>query len=364
MVYMNSSSSLFLHLLPEASEPLHEQIGRQLRALVARGELDDGARLPPVRQLAREYRIPPSAVGAAYSRLIEEGLLRGDPSSEVVVCSVPPERRRELVETLQIEQLVAHELGRRELELARDVQRRLLPPSSVSGAGWQVAARCQPARVVAGDFYDVLRRTDGSVDLVVADVAGKGIGASLIMASVKAMLPFVTAEGDAADALIELNRRLAPDLGRGEFVALVLARYRPAERKVEIANAGAPDPYVIGGGDPAWPVSVPGPRLPLGVRDDVGYVARLIDLEEEKSLVMFSDGLPEARSATGEPIGYSALENLLARLPPSAPEAWLDELFERLMGRTEGLPDDDWTAALLVPGGRDAKEAGEVGGAQ
>ena len=75
----------------------------------------------------------------------------------------------------------------------------------VSGPGWDVAARCLPARVVAGDFYDILRHTNGTVDVVVADVAGKGFAASLIMASVKAMLPFVTAEDGVAESLAQLN---------------------------------------------------------------------------------------------------------------------------------------------------------------
>ncbi len=180
-----------------------------------------------------------------------------DSGDDVRVSSLDPERRRDLVERLQLDRLVAQELGRRELEMARDVQRRLLPPSELAGPGWEVAARCVPARVVAGDFYDVLRHQDGSVDVVVADVAGKGFAASLIMASVKAMLPFVTAEGSVADSLANLNQRLALELGRGEFVALTLARYRPPANSVEIANAGAPDPYLIRPGELPQPFRCP-----------------------------------------------------------------------------------------------------------
>ena len=143
----------------------------------------------------------PSTVEAAYELLIADGLLAGVPTDDVKVAELGPERRRDMVEHLQLEKLVAQELGRRELEMARDVQRRLLPPSEVAGPGWEVAARCLPARVVAGDFYDILRHPDGSVDVVVADVAGKGFAASLIMASMKAMLPFVTADGGVADPL-------------------------------------------------------------------------------------------------------------------------------------------------------------------
>jgi sigma-B regulation protein RsbU (phosphoserine phosphatase) len=204
--------------------------------------------------------------------------------------------------------------------------------------------------VVAGDFYDVLRRADGSVDVVVADVAGKGFAASLIMASVKAMLPFVTAEGGVAESLADLNRRLALELGRGEFVALTLARYRPAERLVEIANAGAPDPYLVRPGQPPQPLSVPGPRLPLGARPEVAYASRTVEVADDGRLLLLTDGLPEARDAAGEPLGYQALESMLGQGPSAgSPSSWLSSLFDDVQKRTGRVPEDDWTAAMLVP---------------
>ena len=167
---MNSNAlPLLLHLAPEDPEPLREQITRQLRDRIVRGEISVGELLPGHRQLARQHRVAPSTVVAAYQDLVREGLLVGFPEDEVKVAEVEPDRRRDMVERLQLDHLVAQELGRRELEMARDVQRRLLPPPELSGPGWEVAARCQPARVVAGDFFDVLRRSDGSVDVVVAD---------------------------------------------------------------------------------------------------------------------------------------------------------------------------------------------------
>lgn len=345
---MSTPAYLLLHLAPEDREPLREQIARQLRDRIVRGELEPGQVLPGHRRLGRQHRVAPSTVEAAYGLLIDEGLLTGLAGDAVEVAVLGAERRREMVERLQLEELVAKELGQRELEMARDMQRRLLPPSEVSGAGWEVAARCLPARVVAGDFYDVLRRTDGRVDVVVADVAGKGFAAALIMASVKAMLPFVTAEGGVAEALAELNRRLAPELGRGEFVALALARYHPSERRIELANAGAPDPYLVRPGKPPEPLSVPGPRLPLGVRPEVAYASRAVTVAAGESLFLMTDGLPEARGADGDPLGYQALESML-RQEPAVPSSWLARLFDRVQRRTGRLPEDDWTAAMLVP---------------
>ncbi len=327
-----------------------EQIVRQLRDRIVRGELSAGEPLPGHRQLARQYRVAPSTVEAAYELLAAEELLTGAPADEVRVATLDPERRRDLVERLQLEELVAQELGRRELEMARDMQRRLLPPSEVAGPGWEVAARCLPARVVAGDFYDVLRHADGSVDVIVADVAGKGFAASLLMASVKAMLPFVTAEAGVAESLANLNRRLAPEFGRGEFVALALARYHPSERLVELSNAGAPDPYLVRPGQTPRPLSVPGPRLPLGVRPEVAYASCKAEVADDEGLLLLTDGLPEARDAAGEPLGYQALESMLSQEPwTGAPASWLTGLFDKVQQRTSRVPEDDWTAAILVP---------------
>ena len=118
---MNSNAHpLLLHLAPGDPEPVREQIARQLRDRIARGELAAGEPLPGHRQLARQHRIAPSTVEAAYELLLADGLLTGVAENNVMVATLDPERRREFVERLQLEKLVAQELGRRELEMARD----------------------------------------------------------------------------------------------------------------------------------------------------------------------------------------------------------------------------------------------------
>ncbi len=164
------------------------------------------------------------------------------------------------------------------------------------------------------------------------------------------MLPFVTSEGTVAESLTELNRRLVPELGRGEFVALTLVRYRPADRSVELANAGAPDPYLVRADRAPQPLSAPGPRLPLGIRSEVTYSSRRIEIGDDDRLLLITDGLPEARDSEGEPLGYQALESMLSDEPlTGTPSSWLTGLFERVQLRTGRLPEDDWTAAMLVP---------------
>ncbi len=238
------------------------------------------------------------------------------------------------------------ELAAQELELARSIQRRLLPPPELDGDGFRVAARNLPAQFVAGDFYDTFALPDGSLALVVADVAGKGVGASLIMASVKAMLPLIAARNSVTETLRLINAKLVDELAPREFVALCLARYEPAAGRVEIANAGLPDPYCLRGGGRSEAVEVPGERLPLGALRTTTYQSRVVALGPGDGLLLLTDGLPEAPTEGGEPLGYAAMEALFDHSAHS-PRAWLDQLLERHEERTaEGL-QDDLTALLL-----------------
>lgn len=240
------------------------------------------------------------------------------------------------------------EFAERELQLARELQSRLLPPAEVAGEGYRVAARNLAARVVAGDFYDVFRLADGAVGLTVADVAGKGMAASLIMASAKARLPLLAADRPAEETLRELNRVLAAELSAREFVALVFARYEPSLGVLTLANAGLPDPYLLRRDEPPRPLAVPGPRLPLGVRREVPYEALQISLQPGDRLLMFTDGLAEAPTSAGEPLGYAALAGLMQLDGGAAPLlAWLDDVLERVRARTGAVLEDDWTALVL-----------------
>jgi hypothetical protein len=242
------------------------------------------------------------------------------------------------------------EFAEKELQLARELQGRLLPPPEIAGEGYRVAARNLAARLVAGDFYDTFLLPDGVVGVVVGDVAGKGMTAALIMASVKAMLPLVAAGHSAAETLRELNRRLAAELPEREFVALAYVRFDPAGGQLELANAGLPDPYLLVPGKPPAPLVVPGPRLPLGVRREVDYRTLALRLDPGDRLLLLSDGLPEAPTAGGEPLGYPALASLVAAAADGGGEtllAWIDTLLARVRAATQPTLEDDWTALLL-----------------
>jgi len=246
-----------------------------------------------------------------------------------------------------IEELKAKEYAERELETAAAIQRRLLPPDDLRVDGLRIAARHLPARYVAGDFYDVFRTVDGRIAVAVADVVGKGMGASLIMASVKAALPLVGAGLGVAETLGALNRRLAGELGPREFVALSLVHLDPSTGSGQLGNAGLPDPYLVAAGASPAPIPVPGPRLPLGVRPDVRYRTVDVRVPSGGGLLLLTDGAPEARQEDGEPLGYERFAELLAGAGDGA-SLDLDRLVTTLRGATTPEPDDDWTLVAVT----------------
>jgi stage II sporulation SpoE-like protein len=246
-----------------------------------------------------------------------------------------------------IEKLKQHEWAEKELELARSIQTRLLPPPSIVGNGFAIAARNFPAHFVAGDFYDVVQHDDGSVAIVVADVAGKGMGASLIMASVKAVLPFV-GQHSVEDAMSALNTKLVQELDRREFVALAYARYTPADGMLQLANAGFPDPYLVRGTS-VETLAVGGVRLPLGIRRDVKYDTLTTKLLPRDRLLFVSDGIPEAPVEGDQQLGYERLSDALRGAGGAPPNEWLETVLERIRKQVLEPLADDWTAVVLEP---------------
>lgn len=345
---------MILNLTEHSREPMHRQMSRQLRWRILGGSVDAGAEVQP-RTLARQHRMSVVSVQRALDHLAADGLLQSQPEGHFLVAEVNASQRRELAQERLMERLDDGEISAKELTLARDIQCRLLPPPRLDADGWTVVARNEPARFVAGDFYDILRHGDGTVDLVVADVAGKGIGPSLIMASFKAILPFLTTARSVVEVLDELNRRLCQELGRREFIALALARFFPNSGRLEVANAGLPDPYLLRrdakGNPKPEAVVVPGERLPLGLRSRVRYSSASVTLQPGDRFLLLTDGLPEASRDDGEPFGYERLEEHLGRTwrdpPHRDAETWLDAMLDALRNQTAILLDDDWTTMVL-----------------
>ncbi|MBV9044634.1 MAG: serine/threonine-protein phosphatase [Alphaproteobacteria bacterium] len=238
-----------------------------------------------------------------------------------------------------IARLKEHEFAEKELEIARAMQERLLPPREIRGDGFHVSARTHAAHIVGGDFYDVIRLNDGTVSILVADVAGKGIAASLIMATCKAMIPFLASLGRPAAVMEALNEKLCGELERREFVAMVYAQLDPRSGRVEIVNAGMPEPLLLRGGG-CRVITFNGDRYPLGIRGNTRYESVVVDLAADERLLLFSDGLPEAMVGD-TPVGYERVESMVCGF----------ESVDALVAQVQAIPgvriDDDLTVLVL-----------------
>ncbi|HYK42862.1 MAG TPA: PP2C family protein-serine/threonine phosphatase, partial [Thermoanaerobaculia bacterium] len=139
--------------------------------------------------------------------------------------------------------------------------------------------------------------------------------------------------------------KLTAQLAPREFVALCFARLDPRTGRLEIANAGLPDPYLVrNGAVEAW--SAPGPRFPLGVRSPIQYESSTVTLRPGDFALFLTDGLPEATTAGGDPFGYDALAQAVGAAAKSDGNM-VDHLIEAIRARTSATLEDDWTVLRL-----------------
>lgn len=232
-----------------------------------------------------------------------------------------------------------------EAELARAgaVQAELLPRDQPTITPFELAARCIPAREVGGDFYDWQGLAPGDLWLTLADVMGKGMPAALWMATVRTAMRAVVRESPPAIAMRYVARALEPDLARAEaYVTLFLARLEGATRRLTYVDAGHGHVFVRRANGNAELLPTRG--LPVGILPDEEYRQGEIIFAPGDALILYSDGLIDARPDL--PLDAAFLTNHLAGA------ATAEALVARLIALGEAggaLPDDLTVVVLLLP---------------
>lgn len=230
-------------------------------------------------------------------------------------------------------------LARDELEVGRAVQVALLPEENPSLSGWEIWLYTRPANDVGGDLVDYLE-IDGGLGLALGDVSGKGLGAALLMAKLQATIRAVAADYDSLSALGQrLNYIFCRDQVDWRFSTLVYLVMTPGAGRIRVLNAGHLPPVVVGKSgvtsmDPVAP--------PLGLLQDAAYREQSLEVEPGELLILYSDGVTEARNADKDLYGEERLLELLAGLRGmSAPAAGLRILseVERFMGEERSSDD-------------------------
>jgi len=212
----------------------------------------------------------------------------------------------------QAEQMAAHATAR-ELEIANSIQRSLLPGALPQLADVHLAASCENARQVGGDFYDVLTAGEDAVLLVIADVMGKGIPAALFAATLRtAFRSAPELFRQPAQLLARANQLLHDELsGVDMFITAQLALVDAQANRLTIASAGHPPLLLWQAGTGTCQALAPD-GLPLGVQADTHFEETRLVLGREFTLLLSTDGLSEAATADGQRYGQPALEQWFA----------------------------------------------------
>jgi serine phosphatase RsbU (regulator of sigma subunit)/pSer/pThr/pTyr-binding forkhead associated (FHA) protein len=186
-----------------------------------------------------------------------------------------------------------------EFNQASDIQQSLLPAEIPRCPGYELAGSNIPCRTVGGDYYDFLPYSDGHLGLVVGDVSGKGLPAALMMSSLQARVHMMVETSPEPAAAVEvLNRNIAPRCPIGKFITLFYGLLEPSTGRMLYANAGHNYPLLIRADGAVEQLR--GNGMVLGILPTSQYQAYQVDLEPGDVLVLFSDGVTEARDPTGE----------------------------------------------------------------
>jgi len=198
-----------------------------------------------------------------------------------------------------------------QLNLARQIQNGLFPGEPLRHEAVAVDAVNDPGQRISGDYYDFFVRPDGKIVVLVADVAGKGVAASLLTANLQAAVRVTLArDGDLVEAVHEINHLICRNVTDCRFITGIIGLLDPARREYTCITAGHPAPYLIEDGE-VRPI-VTAPALPLGLEPDYTYEPQVIPLSGKPSmLVMFSDGVPDAENEADEPYGLERLVDVL-----------------------------------------------------
>jgi len=237
---------------------------------------------------------------------------------------------------------------RDELQVARELQNDLLPRIVPDLPGYHISHSYRTANEVGGDYYDFSVLENGRLAVMVGDASGHGMAAGLLMAIANATLGLAVDLDPSPPAVLRLlNRTLCRTGGTREFMSIFYALLDPHTGSMEYACAGHPFPLLRRHDGSIEELGLGG--LPLGVRRDLEFSSSQVWLDPGDTLVLYSDGLPEAVDLHGQTFGYERLHQLVAE--SLAPHAIHERVLSAFDAHRGDHPlEDDFSLVVL---GRD-----------
>ncbi len=228
----------------------------------------------------------------------------------------------------------------KEMEQAAQIQQRLFPADAPKADGVDIAARAVPARHCGGDYYDFIRFPDGKIAMMVGDVAGKGMPASLLMSSLQARVHVLFEDShEIGEKIGKLNKATCGNCPDNRFITFFFGVYDPTTGEIVYTSAGHNPPVLVratGGYE-----LLTGGSVMLGILSMAKYDEYRAKLEPGDVLVMFSDGVTEAPNPNDEEYGEDRLATLVAELSARPAKEIVDAIHSSVHEFTEGAPPAD-----------------------
>jgi sigma-B regulation protein RsbU (phosphoserine phosphatase) len=258
---------------------------------------------------------------------------------------------------LQKQLLDANERMAQELALAGEVQASFLPREVPQIPGWQLTATLQAARQASGDFYDFVSLPDAQLGIVMADVSDKGAGAALYMALSCTLIRTYARQYPAQPELVlgTVNHRILTDTNANQFVTVFCGILDPATGMLVYSNAGHCPPLHFRAANDRDAQELVATGIPLGILEDRAWRRKAVQLDPGDLLVLYTDGIPEARSEQAALFGEGRfLESVRASLraagsqTPTAQQIQDAILADVHRFAGDAPPSDDIALAILL----------------
>ena len=233
-------------------------------------------------------------------------------------------------------------VSRAQMDIAREIQRSLLPDDPLTLGGVQFAGRCIPAVAVGGDYFGYFPRGRNGVDSFISDVSGHGVGVALMMATTRTtFMAERLVEPSAAPILAKLNNLLFDDLQRAQlFMTACCATFDARTRELSYANAGHPPALLLRTGhDRATSLEADG--MLLGIEKDAAFAEVKVKLDAGDLVVFYTDGITERTSERGDLFGIERLGTSIIAHRTEDPEALINGVLDAVERFAGARPHDD-----------------------
>ncbi len=292
----------------------------------------------------------------AFGRQEERFLkLLADYAAAAIQNSQYSEHLEEMIEQrtqelkLAQQQIYAQEQLEQEIKMAVAVQESLLPHHLPEVPGYAIAAVALPAHSVSGDFYDIFQLENNATNIVLADIAGKGIPAAMLTSTAR-ILTRISAEFNKSPALTleDVNARLYDDLTHaGMFITMLYAQIRPDTHSFSYANAGHTEAILWRNATKTCQ-SIPVTGIPLGILADARLGEQEIEFQPNDVLVFYSDGITEAMNPDEQFFGVDRLKAVVENYGTLTPDELIKTIISQVDDFCAGRPQSDDITLLIV----------------